>query len=689
MAVRINNSLASLLSSNKENSRVRPRHRSKRNYRRFSAVSAFGDLNTLAATAAQTFQNGEEHFGQTLTLVKEKSRQGKHRSELKQQQFAWREEHRALSKEQRNLEREISDGVMRVASSGLSAPLDEWNMSRTMFIEQHQPQAKEQVVSIRHMMLDIDPYEAATILFEINEANHFLYNASEVERVKFEKECRESRNRVYQLLRSNDDEEEQSNKQNKQGGGRWNRTKLTTRTDLWDRISSLKHCDDIHDVSVIHSEYEKIAKLLDDHLVRAKGMRVQLDRLLQKNRGGGSGGNETKQNWTHRVAALKNDDEKNEKNEKNEQNDDTTIPVVVADAAVTIGGWLLSEHQMFVKIWKECIDRGKGHGSFRKRMAMLLPHIGRDDLTEHVSWFERHRYLQRQLREENVRWERLMIEKLSETENIVLRIYQEEKRNETRQAQLEQMQKKGGKLHAKLREMRTAYEERQRREEKENEKLQKIHDEEEKKRIEAEDRKRNEEKKNVQYFQDEKKKRQEREREMEEEYKKSVEDATRAEAPVREARIEHRRVVLAQREEERKNSMAQAERQKEEISKSLEKLKTQCLYFEKIQDIKENQDPLHVLQVTRAFDIAVKEMEALRAAGFGLHARGHAPLNGFQSKKIVGDIRFKLVEQLRTAGLQATPYAQACIMNMAREMRPMPVHDVSAGFPVWAPRIQP
>jgi hypothetical protein len=128
-----------------------------------------------------------------------------------------------------------------------------------------------------------------------------------------------------------------------------------------------------------------------------------------------------------------------------------------------------------------------------------------------------------------------------------------------------------------------------------------------------------------------------------------------AKAPVREARIEHRRHVLAQREEEKKSTMAANERAKEEIQLSLEKLKTQCLYFEKIQDIKENQDPKHVLQVTRAFDAAVKELQALRLAGFGVHSRGHAPLNGFQSKTIVGDIRFKLVEQLRSAGLQATP----------------------------------
>ena len=55
----------------------------------------------------------------------------------------------------------------------------------------------------------------------------------------------------------------------------------------------------------------------------------------------------------------------------------------------TVGGWVLDDHQMFVKNWKECIDRGKGHGQFRKRMALLLPHVSRDALSEHVSWFQK------------------------------------------------------------------------------------------------------------------------------------------------------------------------------------------------------------------------------------------------------------------------------------------------------------
>ena len=136
--------------------------------------------------------------------------------------------------------------------------------------------------------------------------------------------------------------------------------------------------------------------------------------------------------------------------------------------------------------------------------------------------------------------------------------------------------------------------------------------------------------------------------------------------------------------------LAEQARQKEEALGALERLKEQCAYFEKITDIAENQDPNHHAQVTQAYDRAVKELAALRAAHASLlsdHDRGPGRgLDGFDSKRVVSDIRFKLVEQLRDAGLQSTPYAQAMIINMSRQMRPNPGMMVSASAP-WGPKV--
>ena len=89
--------------------------------------------------------------------------------------------------------------------------------------------------------------------------------------------------------------------------------------------------------------------------------------------------------------------------------------------------------------------------------------------------------------------------------------------------------------------------------------------------------------------------------------------------------------------------------------------------------------------MTSAYDAAVKELAALRAAHAGLlsdHDRGPGrDLNGFNSRRVVGDIRFKLVEQLRDAGLQSTPYAQAMLISMSNQLRPQPAMQVSASAP--------
>ena len=687
--VRIKNSLASLLSSssssssnsnsnNKENGN-RPRRRArpgearsckKSTYRRFNAVSSFGNLNALAEAARQTLMEGEEHFGQTLSMVKQKSRQGKRRTELRQQQFAWEEEHRALTNERTTLEREILEALGKVAETGLSGPLDEMKMLEAEFANQHKPNTKLQLEAVRRMVQEIDPYEAATVLSEVIEANDLMYTASEQERMAMEQACRETRSALYHTMRGLPE----ADNDHIVGGTKEERGRRhcpTTRSALWECLSSIQYSKELSDVEFIHSKYEMIVVQLTEHLERTSRMKGQLHQMIQQ-------ANQRTHHTHHTSENMDNSD-----NSDNSENAATTIK------KKTIGGWNFDDHQMFVKNWKECVDRGKGHGAFRKRITLLLPHISRDAVSEHIHWFERHRYLQRQIREELVRWKRYMKETIVETTRIIEKKYQDEKEYEARQQELEQMQHHSGKLHTKLLHMKRIYEQKQKVQEMEDEKRHHIQMEEEREKMKAEKIRRDGEKEHVSTFQQERERILQEQKQVEEAKKMRDVELSKAKAPVREARIEHRRTVLAQREEDRKSTMEEAKRKSEDIAAALERLKTQCLYFEKIRDIQENQDPKHVLQVTRAFDAAVKELESLRAAGFGMHARGFAPLNGFQSKTIVGDIRFKLVEQLRSAGLQSTPYAQACIINMSKSMRPMPVHQVSAGFPVWAPRIQP
>ena len=58
---------------------------------------------------------------------------------------------------------------------------------------------------------------------------------------------------------------------------------------------------------------------------------------------------------------------------------------------------------------------------------------------------------------------------------------------------------------------------------------------------------------------------------------------------------------------------------------------------------------------------------------------GHEPMKGFSDKSIYSNVRFKIFEQLRAAGLHATPYAQKLVSQLPMAARP--VHDVSAAGP--------
>ena len=245
-------------------------------------------------------------------------------------------------------------------------------------------------------------------------------------------------------------------------------------------------------------------------------------------------------------------------------------------------------------------------------------------------------------------------------------------------------------LHNKLAMMREVFE--RRRAEKHAQELARAREAEaalEKER-QAEEARRARERAEIEGFRDERRAAAQRAIDEREAVRAAAEQKRLEEAPMRAERVQHRKQVLEERERARAASLAAREREKQEALGALERLKQQCAYFEKIKDIAEHQDPNHHVQVTRAYDLAVKELAALRAAHSGLltdHDRGPGRgLDGFDSRRVVGDIRFKLVEQLRSAGLQSTPYAQAMIINMSRQMRPNPGMMVSATAP-WGPRV--
>ena len=115
-------------------------------------MSGITDPAQLAQIAAQALRDGETHYGSTLRGVLQGSKAGRRRSELRQHQFAWREEHRAMRAEVGTLEKDIAGCMSRVAATGLTAPQDELRLSRERFDKNHRASMISQLQSIRALV---------------------------------------------------------------------------------------------------------------------------------------------------------------------------------------------------------------------------------------------------------------------------------------------------------------------------------------------------------------------------------------------------------------------------------------------------------------------------------------------------------------------------------------------------------
>ena len=729
------NSLSSMLRGNsstgKENQCNKKENRSRNkgtrrapSYRRFNAahMSGITDPAELARVAAQTLQEGEVHFGSSLSRLRGRSIAGKKRSQMRQHQFAWMEEHRAMSAEAKLLEKDVVDAVEKVAAAGLSSPMDELKLSNAKFNNEYKVSMSSQLKSIRELVDNVveqfalnaaggdatlnggpsnneresreensnsvdlpgSYYETASILSEVFDAHKMVAIALKKELEECQSEFHLARLAVFQTMRETADNSEASNGNDSESGliiksrGRTRRLPETN-IAMWSRLSQIASrailevtdqdlanvpdqdkeqilCSRIGD-SLLYDMYENAVALLADHKSREKAIRFQI-RTLQDE---------------HQT--------KEESAQDPEGGSDSTGPVHNA----TTGGWRHKDHLLFAKAWRECVDRGKGHGEFRKRLSVLLPHMSRDDITTHAHWFERQRFLNRQVKEEHARWERSIADLLRRSGEEFRAAVKENVEQEKLQAEWMRTKDTQSALHKKLSKMRIAFEkQRSEREAQERERARALEAAMQKERL-ADAARREREKEEIEEYRDEKRAAAQREAERRCAEEEAAEKKRLQDAPMHAERVKHRKEVFEQRQIAQRELLAKKEREKSVALEALERLKKQCAYFEKIKNIAEHQDPNHHIQVTRAYDAAVKELASLRAAHAGLlsdHDRGPGRgLNGFDSKRVVGDIRFKLVEQLREAGLQSTPYAQAMIISMSNRLRPQPAMKVSASAP--------
>ena len=212
--------------------------------------------------------------------------------------------------------------------------------------------------------------------------------------------------------------------------------------------------------ALLYNTYERMVALLSKHAARVEGVRSEIASLQQND------GESQKTSKDH-SGDCQNDENMLEAGGEVEgtQAGGSDGSATNACAGGLVGGWPRGDHMLFAKAWRENVDRGKGHGAFRKQLSLLLPHISRDEITSHSQWFERLRFLQRQMREERARWERTCADALRQAGEDFRSAVRESVELESKQAAWSKTKKAQSVLHDKLAKMREVFEARRAEEE--------------------------------------------------------------------------------------------------------------------------------------------------------------------------------------------------------------------------------
>ena len=298
-----------------------------------------------------------------------------------------------------------------------------------------------------------------------------------------------------------------------------------------------------------------------------------------------------------------------------------------------------------------------------------------EDLQDHLQKYEKYRFTRKEIREKKITWQRLLKEEVSHFRHMCAENVKQIEANERKQEIIRAQNAKTAGLHEEFQRLKKIYDKKQEEKEAqrmEQQRLQDAHDEMLRKKADAL-AKRNKELATL-YKQQKKMKQQDYEMQL----KRAQEEQEQARLemlPHLRSRVDYRKQLLDEKSEERKAKLQALIEEKERREAILKELTKTCPYAEKISS--ENlHDPERLFQATKAFEMAVAELDAMLANP--LECRLLKPLNGFESKKIVKDIRFKLMERLTRAGLQSAPYAQAMMIKMSRQGK---VHQTSINAP--------
>ena len=116
------------------------------------------------------------------------------------------------------------------------------------------------------------------------------------------------------------------------------------------------------------------------------------------------------------------------------------------------GGWSADDHMRFMKVFKECAKnvQGRTREVYMERVFLALPHMNREQIESHDTWWQHYRFYQQQRREKTQTWERLKESMLQTYKERLALAKQEGIDNNARAFELDQLQSNRTRLHSKL-----------------------------------------------------------------------------------------------------------------------------------------------------------------------------------------------------------------------------------------------
>ena len=464
------------------------------------------------------------------------------------------------------------------------------------------------------------------------------------------------------------------------------------KVDIFQLVNNIKYVN-LMDPSIVFDISQRLNTTYETFINDVKILKVNMNSFFIENKRN----MKEKQQQQHNTLSRNTNENNNHINNNNKTTNKTTGTKQNKQAANNIitkpnkkkssiflfNNWSNKAHNLFLKIYKETVARGKSKSTLYKRYQMSdtsfdVDKNGKKTLEEiqvHVQKYEKYKFIKNEMKEKKITWSRYLNEEINHFKSMCIENQKQIELNKKKQELIRLQNLKTSTLQSEFKRLKEIYDEKQKVLEAERMEKQQIQDEYDEMLREKTEALYKKNKELTLVYQQEK---QLKQQEYEMQLKKAQEEQEKARLemlPYLNNRVNYRKKCFDEKNETRKEKMKLLIEEKERKEAILIELTKTCPYADKITS--ENlHDPERLFQATKAFEVAVAELDYMLANP--MDGRLVKPLNGFDSKKIVKDIRFKLMEKLTRAGLQSAPYAQAMMIKLSRQGK---VHQMSKNAP--------